>query len=338
MSQTTQGSTVMVQGRIVWVAGDLFKGQQKTDQNTRRPLTNDRGEPLIQYGFGLAVPKSVLNQTGPGQPGEIWAVMYKEALSLYPSGQIPPQFAMKFKDGEGIDHNGVPFAQREGYAGHIVLSCTTSIPIKFFKYENGQNFLVSEGIKCGDYVNVQLSVKAHPAVGQGKPGLYLNPNAVQLVGYGKEIINTPSGDSIFGNQAPPVPQGASSTPVAPAGMLVPPSMAAQPQAPQMPAAPPAPHYGVLPPVHQPPQQAPMGNVMPQMPQGFSQQSQPQSTPNGFSMPSTGMPSAPPVPQQGFAQPAGMPPVPGFPQMGQPAMPAFPSNQPAGFPAPFPGQR
>ncbi|MDV7391133.1 hypothetical protein RZS08_07265, partial [Arthrospira platensis SPKY1] len=230
-------------------------------------------------------PKSALSQSGAGQPGEIWAAIHEEAYQLYPSRNIPPSFAMKYKDGDGIDDKGIPFAQREGYAGHLVFALSTRIPIKWFKYEGGQNIMINEGIKCGDYVNVQVQVKAHGAAGQGKSGMYLNPMAAQLIGYGKEIINTPSADSIFGTDAPKVPQGASSTPIAPAGgfpMVSPtgvsvtqgPAMPAfvQPQVapqgpaqgapqgyatPQQPVA--APHYGVLPQAVQP-QVAPQGPV------------------------------------------------------------------------------
>lgn len=255
MAQSSTGRTIMVQGRILWTVGDLFKGRAKTDFNTKQPLIDPKtGQAKMEYGFGLAVPKSVLNQTGAGQPGEIWAAIHEEAYSLYPSRQLPPSFAMKYKDGDGIDDKGVSFANREGYAGHLVFACTTSLPIKFFKFEGGTHFQINEGIKCGDYVNVQLSIKAHPAQGQGKPGLYLNPNAVQFLGFGKEIINAPSAESIFGNVAPPLPPGASATPFAQAGFIVPP-VEQQPAAPQYApppvAAAPAPHYGVLPPAHQP---------------------------------------------------------------------------------------
>jgi len=276
----SQGRTVLVQGRIVWVCGDLFKGRPKVDMNTKQPFMTPDGRPVIEYGFGLAVPKSILNQTGSGQPGEVWAAMHEEAVAVYPSRQIPPGFAMKYKDGDGLDDKGVPFSQREGYAGHIVLACTTRIPIKFFKWENGQNIMVNEGIKCGDYVNVQLNVKGHGAVGTAKAGLYVSPYAVQFLGYGKEIVSSPNGDSIFGNAAPAVPQGASATPLAPSGLIVP-----------MPNQAPAPHYGVLPQALQP--QQPMA---PQAPQGFPQQPMVPQAPQGF-------PQQPMVPQapQGFPQ-------------------------------------
>lgn len=289
MSQVTTGRTVMVQGRIVWTSGDLFKGRAKTDLNTKQPRRNAAGEIMMEYGFGLAVPKSNLAQTGPGQPGEIWAAIHAEAMTMYPSGQIPPSFAMKYKDGDSaVDDKGVPYSQREGYAGHLVFACTTSLPIKFFRYENGANVLINEGIKCGDYVNVQLHIKAHPAHGAGKAGLYLNPNAVQFLGYGKEIVNTPSGDQIFGAAAPPMPAGASPTPLVPqAGTLVPtpgqvplptPGYAPVPQAAPTPVQP---HYGVLPQAHQPPpggQPVAQPPTYPQAPQGYPQPAAPAQPP------------------------------------------------------------
>jgi hypothetical protein len=254
MSNST-GRSVMVQGRIVWSSGDLFKGKPKLDMNTKQQRTNAQGDAMFEYGFGLAIPKTALQQVGAGEPGEVWGAMHEEAYTLYPSKQLPPGFAMKFKDGDGVDPKGVSYANRAGHKDHIILACTTTIPIKWFKYENGENFLVNEGIKCGDYVNVQLQIKAHQAHGQGKAGLYLNPMAVQLIGYGEAIVNTPSGNQIFGTVAPPMPPGASQTPVAPQGQIVPtpgnpvqqsmpmPGAAAAPV--QQPAAP-APHYGVLP--------------------------------------------------------------------------------------------
>jgi hypothetical protein len=265
----SQGSTVMAVGRIVWLSGDLFAGKLKTIFGTNTPKLNAQGEQMKEYGFGLAISKADLQQTGEGEKGHIWAVVNAEAQGLYPQG-LPPGFAMKFKDGDGIDHNGQPLANRAGHAGHMIFSCTTSLPIKFFKFENGANVMINEGIKCGDYVNVQLQVKAHGPVGQGKPGLYLNPNAVQLVGYGEAIINTPSGDQLFGTAQPGMPAGASATPVAAPGQLVAAPMTAHQgafggpelaQAPapvqQAPAPAATPNYGILPTAQQPVQQAPV---------------------------------------------------------------------------------
>lgn len=301
----SNGRTAMVQGRIVWIAGgDLFKGDIQKDFNTKQPKVNAAGEIVKQYGFGLAVPKAQL--------GELWQAIHEEAYTLFPNRMIPPSFAMKYKDGDGVDDKGQPFGQREGYAGHLVFACTTSLPIKFFKYENGQNIQVNEGIKCGDYINAQLNIKAHPAMGQGKAGLYLNPNAVQFLGYGTEIINRPSGDQIFGTQAPP--QLGSQIPIAPQGQILPTAPAPQAYVPP-PQAAPVPHYAVVPQHHQP---------------------QAAQVPNGYPAPVAAQPQTPTgYPPAATAQ-AAFPSSPAMPPgYGQPS--PYPPAQNAGFPA-VPGQR
>lgn len=266
MNAQTQGNgnNLLVQGRIVWSIGSsLFEGKKKTDYNSGQVILDEMGQPIIEYGFGIAIPKI---DPRTGQPTaefqKVWQTLHQEAFTLYPNGQLPSNFAMKYKDGDGVDDKGKPFADREGYKGHIVLSCTTQIPIKYFIFQGGNNILVNDGIKVGDYVNVQLNVKAHPPKGRGLPGLYLNPSAVQLIQPGKEIINTPSGDQMFGMQAP-VYNGEIVAPVnAPMPNMQAPQMGApvmpftQPQAPTVA---PAPHYGVLPQTMQP-QVPPMGNA------------------------------------------------------------------------------
>jgi len=260
------GKTLMVMGRIIWTCGELFKGRGKVIYGTTQPKLNAAGEQSREYGFGLAVPFANI--------AEVWQSLHEQAYTLHPSQVLPPGFAMKYKNGGGtsnIDDKGQPYDLREGYAGHLVLACTMSMPIKFFKFDAAlnKNEIINEGIKCGDYVNVQLNIVPHGPVGQGKPGLYLNPNAVQFVGYGKEIISAPSGDAIFGNTAPPLVSGASATPLAPptTGMTTPPPGAPAPTAAMPtpathpPIAAPAPvaqvpppvvpNYQVIPQTHQP---------------------------------------------------------------------------------------
>lgn len=303
MTTQANGNSQMVQGRILWTTGkSLFEGKAKTDYNTGVPVLDVAGQPKIEYGFGLAVPK------GTEEFNTLWAAMYAEAYTIYPSGQLPPDFAMKFKDGDGIDDKGKPFADREGYAGHIVIACTTMIPIKYFIHDGANSILVNDGIKTGDYVNVQLTIKGHPAVGRGKAGLYMNPNACQLIQAGKAIVNTPSGDQIFANApmayagqvvadtAPAMPQMGqvpAMAPQMPVAQQAPamPQMPVQQQAPVAPAQAPA-HYGVVPQNLQPqaPVQAPpMGNapVAPAM-------QAPQMPTSAPTVPSSN-PMAPPMP-------------------------------------------
>ena len=301
MATQSNGSSLLVQGRLVWITGKtLFEGQQKKDFNTNQELFDNMGNPVVEYGFGLAVPHNTEEFT------KLWEALHAEAFTLYPNGQIPPGFAMKFKDGNGIDHKGVNFSEREGYKDHLILTCVTRIPVKYFIHDGVNNILVNDGIKNGDYVNVQLNIKAHPAKGTGKAGLYVNPSAVQLIQSGKEIINTPSGDAIFANAnmayagqmvadtAPAMPNMGQQAPVMPS--MAPAAPAQQAPAQQAPAQQAPAHYGVVPQNLQPPQQ-PMGNApaAPVMP------------PTGAMAPQQAPTSAPPAPSSNGMM---APPMPG----------------------------
>lgn len=342
MAQTTDNGTPFIfkQARIVWGLGDLFKGTPKKDNNTGQLVKDDQGNQVTVYGFGLAIPKSSPQTT------EIFNIMQAEARKIYPSGQFPPDFAWKMKDGDrDLGPDGAPLSQREGYAGHYVFACTTQLPIKWFRWENGVNQLVNEGIKVGDYVEAQVMIKGHAPAGRGKAGLYMNPSAVRFNGYGTEIKGAGgvNANEVFGTAAPDLASGASATPVAPAGGFptqpVPgfggpvagaqqpmgssgvqgsyPASAPAPAAAMAPQAPAQPHWGVVPQNFQPPQQAMMPGSAP-----------------GAAAPYGGVPQQFPAPANGAAPlgqaPAtGMPGPTGFHPGGAP-MAAFPGN-------PFPQQ-
>lgn len=353
--QAKQGRDTFVRGRIVWTSaekGDVFKGRPQTDKNTKAPRVDKNGKQIISYGFGLAVPKML-----DGQPNQelarFEAMMMDEARTIYPSG-IPPKFTFKFKDGDtDIDENGKPYRERDGYPGHKVFALTSMIPVKFFKFETsiGKNVMIESGIKCGDYVNVQVNLRAHGPLNGGAPGMYLNPNAAQLIGYGTLIESRTyqvDGDSLFGAQAPGSFQGASQMPPAqPMGGFPDAQPMQQPQGYQ-------PHTGILPghmqqaPVQQFGQpmgqqfpfnggQSPMGSGFnPGQPAYQSNPSQPAAYPSGMNV-GNGLTGSTPghvhhAPQQNMS---------GFPgQVAQPtANNAFPFNgqqQPQGFGQPFPG--
>jgi len=327
----SNGQGIVVQGRIVWTCGDLFTGKVKLDERTKQPVIDPKtGEKVIEYGFGLAIPKMLNGQHHP-EYVKIYQALRAEALTLFPGGQIPQGFSMKYKDGDNdVDPSGTPYSQREGHAGHIILACTTRIPIKYFLFEGGNNIIVNNGFKCGDYVNVQLSLKAHPAVGQGKAGIYVNPSAVQMIQPGKEIINTPSGDQLFGTNAPSysgeiVPHAAGTMP----GMM--PTMGGQPQQNQMSGMPgmnqpQQNQMSGMPPMGGQPQQNQMSGMPPM---GGQQQ---QAAPNYGVLPGHLQPSQPQQNQMpmnngmpGMNQMGGMPPM-GNQQAGQNlGQTTYPSN-------------
>lgn len=253
-------------GRIVW--GNPLNGRDKTDNNNQVVINPQTGQPVKQWSFGLAIPKN--------ECGALFQAMQQEAAALFPTG-VPQNFAWKFKDGDGLDDKGIPFANREGYAGCVVLSISTeAFAPRVVRLVGGSYQQMVEGIKTGDYVRVAIGIKGHagkPGVRGSVPGLYINPSMIEFIGYGQEIISGPDASTLFGGQSVALPPGASATPVAsaqpmPTGYPQPGAPVAAPapvpQAPayQQPAAPGMP--GNFPQPAQPGQPAPVAGV-PSMP-------------------------------------------------------------------------
>ena len=215
-------------GRIVW--GNPLVGRQKEKNGVK--VVKD-GKPVLEYTFGLAISK--------GEFAAIGAAMQAEATAACPQG-IPPDFAFKMKDGDtGVDRNGAPLNVKPGYAGCFVLALSTEYPIPIYQ-RNGSAFAqLTSGVKTGDYARAELTINGHgrqAGVTGSKPGLYLNPNMVELVGYGQAIVGAANPDDAFG-QAAALPPGATAAPTASGPM--PSAGAAPPVAEQPPAAPVAPH-------------------------------------------------------------------------------------------------
>lgn len=299
-------------GRIVW--GHPMKPTVKKDLNTNQPIIRD-GQQVRQWAFGVAIPKD--------QFGALFAQMQQEAIIAYPNG-VPGNFSWKFKDGDGVDRQGQPYSAREGWAGHYVLTISTeAFQPPCFKYENGQYRQIAENeIKTGDYVVVNLDIKSNvPTNRTHTPGLYINPNVIELVGYGTEIKGTGGVDpnAAFGGQRHQLPPGASATPIssAPAGV----GMPMPPQGYQPPAAP----QGYQPPA------APQGYQPPAAPQGYQPPAMPQQMPppaHDFVNNTMGVQQPPTVPTAGMSPPPAAPQ--GYPTA-QPAtsypnMPGMPPNR------------
>jgi hypothetical protein len=248
-------------GRIVW--GHPTKPSPIIEQDGPRkgqPKLDQNGQPKTAYSFGVAFPKAEFESM-------IWPAMYAEALKGFPNG-VPQGFAWKYKDGNSVDRKGKLYSEREGYAGSIVLTFTSNLPNPppcYVLAGAAYRQMAPNEIKVGDYIRVKTSMKVNVATGVMTSGLYVNPETIEFIGYGQEIVNTPQIDptAVFGGNAVALPPGASAQPVAPAGgfnapMAAPMQAAMQPaMQPPMgaPMAAPAPAYDVV-------QQAGYGGQMP----------------------------------------------------------------------------
>lgn len=335
--QQAKGIDIVVQGRIVW--GGVKPSIKKT-YGTNTPYIDPKtGQQVTEWVFGLAIPKinPSSNQAETDNFMKFWNAVHQQAAMLGVQ-QGDKKFHWKFVDGDGLKDDGSPYPDHS--KGHYILTCKTRIPLKLMAWENGKCVQITDDqIKCGDYVQVALNIDGH---GNPNAGLYVNPSYVARVGYGQAIINQQDPTEIFGSVPPPMPMGASSTPIGGAPMQVPGfgfgNAAVQPPPQQQAAAPIQPHYGILPGQFNPATQ----QQTPQVPGGMAY-----GQPNAAG---PGMPQQNQQPMMGNGAQQGMNPQNGFvqpgPQFGGPMnagptahQPAYPSNpgMPQGFPTGYNGQ-
>lgn len=286
---------VSIGGRTVW--GNPFNRVQITDRNTGKPAINADGTPKMRYNFGLAIPAAEF-------VAKVWPVMQAEALKHFPAGVFPTDYAWKYVDGingmdKGNPQKGIapqPYSKREGYAGCYVLSVSSSLenPPPLFRWtaqgwqQCDPNNIDGNKFKTGDYIEVGLSIDAH--MGQS-PGLYINPQGVQFVGFGTAIMNGPDATAMFGAGPAAIPAGASPTPLgAPAGAPGMPGLPAAPLSAPAPMVPPAAPVAALPPA----------NSAPSLPT-------PIASPTSLPPAAPAAPLAPPAPGFAAAAPAAPPP-------------------------------
>lgn len=295
-----------VKGRLVW--GHPGELEKKTDAISRQPVLKD-GQPVMQCSFGVAIERNEFYQN-------VLPVLINEARSAFPqasfNGQsflgVPPKFAWKYKDGEtDIDDKGKPYREREGYAGHVVLTVsTTGFCPDLYRYEGSNPVRITkEEMKTGYYIAVGIVVKYNGVSGTGTPGLYINPEGVVLLGYMPEIVGQrrDPNELFAGIQATALPAGVSAMPLMPAGGM--PNVAPAPQqyapAPQQYAPVAAPQQPLPAPAHDfvqnatgghPQQPASVPYTAPGTPQPAAYNPTPQSQPYGVPAAPYGMPGMP----------------------------------------------
>jgi hypothetical protein len=239
-------------GRIVW--GSPTKMRQKTHRTgpqKGQPQLDSKGAVIQEISFGVAYQKADFLE-------KIWPFMSAEIATGYPNG-VPGRFAYKYVDADTVDDKGVPYANREGYAGCYVLVYTQRInetfglpPIFKFNQQAGRyDQLDVNAIKCGDYVAIGTNFKVHVATGSDDtPSIYVNPRAIELVQSGV-AISTGAVDaaSMFGGQVRQLPAGAAVAPMTASPVGMPGAAAMPPMAPAAAAMPPmAPAASAMPPM------------------------------------------------------------------------------------------
>lgn len=173
-----------------------------------------------QWAFGLAIPKADC------QP--LFDAMNTAAVEIFPNG-VPDGFAWKFKDGDKVDKDGKPYADREGWAGCFVFACSTQFqtPPNYEYDYAAARWVDTDKLKRGDWVTVALNINPHKAISnESKPGLYMNPDVVMLHHADKEIKGGAVDPNARGFAPPPRPTPPANAPAPPGSQ--PPTSAAAP--------------------------------------------------------------------------------------------------------------
>lgn len=312
-------------GRIV--QGNPLVPQIKTDYHTKKAVLDEKGQQINQSQCHIAIPKDAFLR-------EVYPMLCRVAGEIYPinpqTGQpnVHRDFAWKFVDGDSPEcpqDSKTPYNVREGYPGHYVIKVSTEAFIpKVFKQMNGAFYEVqSNELKTGDYVVANVDIKVHSSK---NGGLYINPNAYELVAIGDEIKGSGgiNPEQAFGNRQHQLPAGARPIGSAPAPMA--PMAAPAPMMPQ-PAYAPTPAAAPMAPMPAAPMTAPSpmapvaGAPLPPPAHDFVQNMGMPQGPQPMAAP-YGAPNAMPVQPQG-ALPVAMPiatPAPASPISGMPMMP------------------
>ena len=227
-----------------FVQGSLFELQTK-DNQTGAPLTvktgPNAGQPASRGFFAVAYAKD--------DPlfMPFYAQMQAEAKAAFPNffdaagNCTHPNFSWKLMDGDGVDQNGKKNSEKEGFAGHWVLKFGGSyLPRVFYVGRARPEDQIKDPNLAprGYFIRVIGSMKGNAP--SNKPGLYLNPDIVEVCGSGPVIVSGPDAAELLA-QAPAMvlPAGAGALPGLPA-------VGAAPALPGMPAVAVAPAPMALP--------------------------------------------------------------------------------------------
>lgn len=187
-----------------FVGGSLYKSETRKNEKT--------GEERQQFSFAVAIPKGTethWNQTEWGRL--IWAEGSENAPNMHQN----PAFAWKVKDGNSNVPNrkGNKPCDNEGWPGNWVLWLSSGFAPKIYNADGSQPINEVDAVKPGYFVQVFGNCAYNKST--DSPGVYLNYSAVAFSAYGPEIQLSAGVDAAaVGFGKGPLPQGASTTPVA----------------------------------------------------------------------------------------------------------------------------
>jgi hypothetical protein len=226
-------------GRMV--GGSMYRANVRKNKATKQPELKN-GHEVVSYGFGVAIAK-----TQAAWQNEVWGAQIKAVGDAgHPGISMRPDYSWKIIDGDSVipnTKNKRPCDQ-EGHPGNWVLWFSQSWAPKLVNANGTLELTEPDAIMPGYYIQVFGSVKDNGP--SESPGVYLNPLAVALAGFGPRIVSSDVDTTTVGFGGGALPPGASSVPVG--AMPVP---GAAPNAPAASYAPAAPMVPPLAPVAPP---------------------------------------------------------------------------------------
>lgn len=224
-----------------FVSGSLTEKQNKDYDGNAIP----EGEQA--YFFGVAVPKT--DPTVASLIGQIYQMActdYAQAplvMAQIQQGLAAKDFAWKIQDGDIPTYDRKTGAIRpipDYYKGCYIFKFRTNFDVSCCDF-NGRD-IDRKAIKRGDYIDVMFNTTTNGKV-DDTAGVYMNPVAVRLLGYGEAIQTGVVASSAFAGRAAAVPAGATQMPTAAgagampgAGMPGNPAPGGMPMAPVQPPA------------------------------------------------------------------------------------------------------
>lgn len=197
-------------GRMI--GGNLYKMFQRKNDDGTPKFQQDGVTPVMQASFGVAFAKDPAfphwSQTSWGQK-----VMSVGAAG-YPDHYQHPDFAWKVTDGDA--KNGKKPGSKApctlaGYPGHWVIWFSQSWQPKLCNADGTQVLTQEDAIVPGYFVQVLADVIDNKP--SKSAGVYMNPKAVALSGYGEKIVGAGEVDTTKAGFGGALPAGASAVPV-----------------------------------------------------------------------------------------------------------------------------
>ena len=205
------------EGRLV--QGDIFEMSTKDKMGNIRTVKNgpNSGQPSPQLIVVVAYAKNdpkwlALKQHWKNKAAEDFPQFFPNG----PNGACThPNFAWKWQDGDGVDGDGKPNSNKEGWAGHDVVRYTSGFPAKVYHKDHyaPQEEVFrkpNEAHPCprGFFIRVCGTTEGNNDL--TRPGMFHNCSLVEISRPGPEIRTGPNAAAAFGSGdgAPGVVAGA----------------------------------------------------------------------------------------------------------------------------------